>query len=168
VVSQSSSLCRIHLYCGDSNRKDTDSSCSYSIQRGMEVYRNKLILYGAGDIINDYEGFENRGEERYITMGGVFVVDLATPTGDFEQLRLVPMYMNQLRLERFTKDSLLWRPNENRYEKNPNKSREFCAFINQLSKTDAGSADRALLLEHYDTDSQIPGGPILRSKRYSL
>lgn len=138
------------------------------MQRGMEVYHNKLILYGAGDIINDYEGFENRGEERYITMGGVFVVDLATETGNFEQLRLVPMYMNQLRLERFTKDSVLWRPNENRYEKNPNKSREFCTFINELSKTDAGSEDHALILEHCDADSQILGGPILRSKRYSL
>lgn len=125
-------------------------------------------LHLSGDIINDYEGFENRGEERYITMGGVFVVDLDTETADFEQLRLVPMYMNQLRLERFTKDSLLWRPNEKRYEKNPNKSKEFCTFINDLSKTDAGSGNHALLLEHIDADTQIPGGPVLRSKRYSL
>jgi len=131
----------------------------------MEVYHDKLILYGAGDIINDYEGFENRGEERYITMGGVFVIDLNASTGDFEELRLVPMYMNQLRLERFTKDSLLWKPNENRYEKNPNKSKDFCAFINELSRNDAGSQGQALILEHCDADSQIPGGPILRSKQ---
>jgi poly-gamma-glutamate synthesis protein (capsule biosynthesis protein) len=38
--------------------------------RGMEVYKGKLILYGTGDIINDYEGFENPGEEKYNLPGG--------------------------------------------------------------------------------------------------
>jgi len=132
----------------------------------MEVYHDKLILYGAGDIINDYEGFENPGEERYITMGAVFVVDIAAD-GAFQQLRVVPTFMNELRLVRFVKDSHIWRPNERRYENNTKKSVEFCNFINKLSKIDASTDDRALLLEHYDSDDQIPGGPVLRSKVYN-
>jgi hypothetical protein len=98
-----------------------------------------------------------------MTIGGVFVVDMAS-TGAFQQLRIVPMFMNTLRLERFTTDSMIWKPNEKRYERNPNKSKEFCQFINGLSKIDAGTEDRALLLEHYDTDRQIPGGPVMRTK----
>eukprot|EP00957_Ditylum_brightwellii_P116795 8908195-Ditylum_brightwellii.AAC.1 len=43
--------------------------------RGMEVYKGKLILYGTGDIINDYEGFENRGEDKYNRLGGIFIAD---------------------------------------------------------------------------------------------
>jgi hypothetical protein len=66
----------------------------------------------------------------------VFVADLAS-TGDFQELRVVPMIMNQLRLERYTPSSVLWKPNQGRYE-----------FINKLSKIDAGSEDRALLLRH--------------------
>ena len=52
--------------------------------RGIERYKQKLILYGAGDIINDYEGFENPGEERYVKLGGIFVVDL-TESGELRQ-----------------------------------------------------------------------------------
>ena len=31
--------------------------------RGIEVYRNKVILYGCGDLINDYEGIESDQDE---------------------------------------------------------------------------------------------------------
>lgn len=131
--------------------------------RGMEVYKNKLILYGTGDIINDYEGFENPGEERYNRLGGIYVVDLDLESGDFEQLRVVPMYMNRLRLDRFTPSSRIWQPNRRVLVHNPSKSVEFCDFINKLSVVDAGGRENALLLEHVDSDPQIPGGPILKS-----
>ena len=51
--------------------------------RGMEVYKGKLILYGTGDIINDYEGFENRGEENYNRLGGIYLVDIDAKSSDF-------------------------------------------------------------------------------------
>lgn len=142
--------------------------------RGIELYNGKLILYGTGDLINDYEGFENLGEERYITLGGIFVADLDADSGFFRQLRVVPMYMNRLRLERYKKSSGLWRPNEKRLEVNSAKTEEFCRFINSLSRNDSRSGvsgsskdHGALLLEHFDSDSEIPGGPILKSKLYS-
>jgi len=73
------------------------------------------------------------------------------------------MYMNRLRLDRFTPDSRIWRPRRQMLEHNPSNSKEFCDFINKLSLLDAGGRKNALLLEHFASDPQIPGGPILRS-----
>jgi poly-gamma-glutamate capsule biosynthesis protein CapA/YwtB (metallophosphatase superfamily) len=131
--------------------------------RGMEVYKDKLILYGAGDIINDYEGFENRGEERYNRLGGIYVVDIEASSAKFKQLRIVPMYMNRLRLERFTTSSSIWRPYQRRLEQNPNNNKDFCDFLNELSLLDAGGRKNALLMEHRESDPQLPGGPVLTS-----
>ena len=124
-----------------------------------------LSLYGTGDIINDYEGFENAGEERYVRLGGIYLADINRVSGEFEELRVVPMYMNRLRLERFTSSSRIWQPNRRILQHDPNKSKEFCEFINELSLLDAGGQENALMLEHVESDSQIPGGPILRSYR---
>jgi hypothetical protein len=129
----------------------------------LELYHGKLILYGAGDIINDYEGFQNPGEELYNTLGGIFVVDLL-PSGDLYQLRIIPTVMNQLRLERVTPETKIWRPNQRNYEINSNQYVEYCNFINHLSALDAGSAGTPLLLHHVISDDEIPGGPILKSQ----
>jgi hypothetical protein len=95
----------------------------------MEVYKNQLILYGTGDIIYDYEGFENPGEERYDQLGGIYIVDVNATSGELLQLKIVPMFMNRLRLERrFTFSSNVWTPYKRYLEKNPNKSKEFCDF----------------------------------------
>ena len=135
--------------------------------RGMEVYKSKLILYGTGDIINDYEGFENRGEEKYNRLGGIYIADFDQTTGNFSQLRIVPMFMNRLRLERYKKGSKVWRPNERRLLIDRERSIDMAAFINRLSELDAGGKDNALTVEHLDEDSTIPGGPILISKYVS-
>ena len=133
--------------------------------RGMELYKGKLILYGTGDIVNDYEGFENKGEEKYNRLGAIYVVDLETSTGRLRELRLVPMYMNRLRLERYARDnSDIWKPQERGTKHLPNLSEDLRDFLNSLSKFDAGSAEASLLLEHCDDDPQIPGGPILIAK----
>lgn len=120
-------------------------------------------LYGTGDIINDYEGFENPGEEIYNRLGGIYIVDLDPSSGKFQQLRVVPMYMNRLRLDRFTTDSRIWKPRRRVLEHNPNESVEFRDFVNKLSLMEAGGRKTALLLEHCESDPQVPGGPILKS-----
>ena len=130
--------------------------------RGMEVYHSKLILYGAGDIINDYEGFENAGEERYNRLGGIFLVDVDPTNGDFQELRIIPMRMNRLRLERFVPSSKIWQPRQRRLLHNPQYIDEFCEFVNGLSKVDAGSTN-ALIMKTVVSDPQVPGGPILKS-----
>lgn len=62
---------------------------------GIEVHNGRLILYGCGDLINDYEGI--RGHEEYRPdLRVLFVADL-DPSGELEALELIPM-----RSERFS------------------------------------------------------------------
>ena len=74
---------------------------------GIEVYRGRLILYGCGDLINDYEG---------ITGHEVFRDDLALlyfPTlcaadGRLERLVMVPLQRRHFRLNRAPSDEAEW------------------------------------------------------------
>ena len=134
--------------------------------RGMEIYKDKLILYGTGDIVNDYEGFENIGEEKYNRLGALYVVDLNAINGDLRQLRIVPMYMDRLQLKRYSPPCHIWHPNARMLVKSFDKARDFGSFLNQLSSSDAGSSKNALEVEYVESDSQIPGGPILRTTKF--
>lgn len=137
--------------------------------RGMEVYKGKLILYGTGDLINDYEGFENRGEEKYNQLGGIYIVDMDASSGNFSELRLVPMYMNRLRLERYRKGSKMWSPRDQRLVIDQMKGKDLATCLNDFSEIDAGSKKSALVVEYIDeNNSSIPGGPVLISKRYAF
>ncbi|MDX5482751.1 MAG: CapA family protein [Hymenobacteraceae bacterium] len=67
--------------------------------RGLEVYKDKLILYGAGDFINDYEGIS--GHEQYrddLTLMYFPTIDPAT--GRLISVKLVPMQIRNFRLNR--------------------------------------------------------------------
>ena len=65
--------------------------------RPIEVYRDKLILYGCGDFINDYEGItgydEYRGDLRLL-----YFASVEPDTGRLVGLRMVPMQAQQMRL----------------------------------------------------------------------
>ena len=65
--------------------------------RAIEVHRDRLILYGCGDLINDYEGIGGheayRGDLRLL-----YLVDLDRRTGVLRDLRLVPLQAHRLRL----------------------------------------------------------------------
>ena len=63
--------------------------------KGIEVHREKLILYGCGDFLNDYEGIRGHGEYR-----GDLVV-MYCPTIDPVDGRLLTLDMIPLRLRRF-------------------------------------------------------------------
>lgn len=133
--------------------------------RGMEVYHGKLIMYGTGDLINDYEGFENPGEEKYNRLGGIYVADFDAKNGDFEELRVIPMFMNRLQLERCLPTSKLWKPNQGELKNSPTLTQDMCRFANEMSELDAGGRSAALLMKHVDSDPVIPGGPILVSTK---
>ena len=64
--------------------------------RPVEVYRDRLVLYGCGDLINDYEGIG--GDERF--RGDLRLLYLARldPAGRLEELRMVPLQSQQMRL----------------------------------------------------------------------
>lgn len=74
---------------------------------GMEVYKNKLIIYGAGDFINDYEGIS--GHEKYRgELSLMYFPELDTYTGDLVKLEMVPMQIRKLSLHRASKKDAAW------------------------------------------------------------
>ena len=79
---------------------------SHHVQ-GIEVYRGKLILYGCGDLLSDYEGIGNEEEFRS-DLGLHYFVRLDTNTGQLAGLELVPMQTRKFRLERAAKDDAAW------------------------------------------------------------
>ena len=67
--------------------------------RPIEVYRGKLILYGCGDLINDYEGIT--GYEKYRDdLRLLYFASVAPDTGELVDLRMVPMQARSMRLRR--------------------------------------------------------------------
>jgi poly-gamma-glutamate synthesis protein (capsule biosynthesis protein) len=65
--------------------------------RGIEVYKNKAILYGCGDFLNDYEGIS--GHEAYRgELGFMYFIDMDARTGNLLKLELVPTRIKNLRV----------------------------------------------------------------------
>ena len=67
--------------------------------KGLEVYRDKLILYGCGDFLNDYEGITGHGEYRP-ELSLMYFPTVDPATGDLRSLEAVPMRIRRFRLER--------------------------------------------------------------------
>jgi poly-gamma-glutamate synthesis protein (capsule biosynthesis protein) len=65
--------------------------------RPIEVYRGKLILYGCGDFIDDYEGITGYQEYRD-DLRLAFFASLRCGTGELAELRMVPLQARKLRL----------------------------------------------------------------------
>jgi poly-gamma-glutamate synthesis protein (capsule biosynthesis protein) len=66
--------------------------------KGIEVYKGKLILYGSGDFLNDYEGIA----------GLMYFVSVNSFTGELVHLHMTPTRIQNLRVNRATKDDVLW------------------------------------------------------------
>ncbi len=65
--------------------------------KGMEVYKRKLILYGCGDLLTDYEGI--RGHEAYRPdLSFLYFPTLSASNGDLLALELVPTRVLRFRL----------------------------------------------------------------------
>lgn len=65
--------------------------------RPIEVYRGKLILYGCGDLVDDYEGISGHAEYRD-DLRLLYLASLDPDTGALAQLRMVPLQARRLRL----------------------------------------------------------------------
>jgi poly-gamma-glutamate synthesis protein (capsule biosynthesis protein) len=75
--------------------------------KGIEVYRNRLILYGCGDFLNDYEGI--RGYEEYRSnLHLMYFADLDAASADLIGLEIVPLQMRNFRLVRPTPADVDW------------------------------------------------------------
>jgi len=74
--------------------------------RPVEVYRDRLVLYGCGDLINDYEGIA--GEERFRGDLRLLYVARLDPAGVLDELQMVPLQSRQMRLRLATAEDARW------------------------------------------------------------
>jgi len=75
--------------------------------RGIEVYKNKLIIYGAGDFINDYEGIS--GHDKYrddLTLMYFPKIDISS--GDLISMKMIPMQIKNLHLNHVSDSDASW------------------------------------------------------------
>lgn len=75
--------------------------------RPIEVYRGKLILYGCGDLINDYEGiggYEQFRDDLRLCYFASFQPDTAA----LAELRIVPLQAHRLRLRYASNQDAAW------------------------------------------------------------
>jgi poly-gamma-glutamate capsule biosynthesis protein CapA/YwtB (metallophosphatase superfamily) len=72
---------------------------------GIEIYHDRLILYGCGDLVNDYEGIGGHDETR----PDLSILYLATHThAGLKELEMIPMRRHRFRLERSERDDVTW------------------------------------------------------------
>jgi poly-gamma-glutamate capsule biosynthesis protein CapA/YwtB (metallophosphatase superfamily) len=75
--------------------------------KAIEVFKGRLILYGCGDLLTDYEGIS--GYERFRgVLALMYLVDVNPESGQLVSVRLVPMHMRRFRLERVPASDSKW------------------------------------------------------------
>lgn len=75
--------------------------------RGIEVYRDRPILYGCGDFLNDYEGIG--GYERFRSdLALMYAISMDSATGMLSRLQLFPFQMRRFRLHAITAEDTAW------------------------------------------------------------
>jgi len=75
--------------------------------KGVEVYRGKLVLYGCGDLLNDYEGID--GYEHYRAgLGLMYFPSLEAATGRLKRLSMLPTVIRNLRINRAPPEDARW------------------------------------------------------------
>jgi poly-gamma-glutamate capsule biosynthesis protein CapA/YwtB (metallophosphatase superfamily) len=75
--------------------------------KAIEIYRNKLILYGCGDFLNDYEGI--RGYEEFRDdLGLMYFPSLNPATGELVGLKMIPTRIRNLRVNLAARENAMW------------------------------------------------------------
>ena len=75
--------------------------------KGIEVYRGKLILYGCGDFIDDYEGISGYEEFRD-DLVLMYFPKVRIEDGTLISLEMVPMQIRKMRLNRASRADEEW------------------------------------------------------------
>lgn len=75
--------------------------------KAIELYEGKLILYGCGDFINDYEGIG--GYEQFRSdLALMYLPEVEASTGRLERLSIVALQRNRFRLVRARHQDITW------------------------------------------------------------
>jgi poly-gamma-glutamate capsule biosynthesis protein CapA/YwtB (metallophosphatase superfamily) len=75
--------------------------------KAIELYRNRLILYGCGDFLNDYEGISGYEEFRG-DLALMYLTDVDATNGEVRALDLAPFQMRRFQLVRALRDDVEW------------------------------------------------------------
>jgi poly-gamma-glutamate synthesis protein (capsule biosynthesis protein) len=75
--------------------------------KGVEVYRDRPILYGCGDLLSDYEGISGhetfRGE-----LGLMYFLSVDPATGRLQRFEMTPTRLQKLRINRALRAEVQW------------------------------------------------------------
>jgi poly-gamma-glutamate capsule biosynthesis protein CapA/YwtB (metallophosphatase superfamily) len=74
---------------------------------GMELYREKLIIYGCGDFLTDYEGISGHSQYRG-DLGLMYFAHVEPRDGRLRELRLIPMRVRKFQVTRAKGADLRW------------------------------------------------------------
>ena len=75
--------------------------------RPLEVHRGHPILYGCGDLVNDYEGIRGHGGYRP-WLAPLYLVSLDPERMTLVDARIVPFHRSRMSLERASTDDAAW------------------------------------------------------------
>jgi poly-gamma-glutamate synthesis protein (capsule biosynthesis protein) len=75
--------------------------------RPIESYRGKLILYGCGDLVDDYEGISGHKQYRD-DLRLLYFPRLDPASGELIELRMAPLQARQMRLHRAFEIDVRW------------------------------------------------------------
>lgn len=75
--------------------------------KGIEIYRDRLIVYGCGDFIDDYEGIQ--GHEWFRgNLGLMYFATIEPSTGRLIRLQMIPTKIERFKVNRASKSDTLW------------------------------------------------------------
>ncbi len=75
--------------------------------KAIEIYRDRLIIYGCGDLIDDYEGIPGYQAFRD-DLGLMYFATLNSFTGQLVNLQMIPTQIKRLRVQGASTVDVLW------------------------------------------------------------
>ena len=75
--------------------------------KAIEVHHGRLVLYGCGDFLNDYEGIEGYEQFRG-DLALMYFADVDAASGDLEALEMTPLRIRRLQLQRASRADVAW------------------------------------------------------------
>ncbi|MFQ6022280.1 MAG: CapA family protein [Acidiferrobacterales bacterium] len=75
--------------------------------KGIEIYRDRPIIYGCGDFLNDYEGISGYEEFRD-DLGLMYFVTVDPLTGKLFRFEMTPIQIKQFQVNRASKADAQW------------------------------------------------------------
>ncbi len=75
--------------------------------KAIEVHHDRLILYGCGDFLDDYEGIEGYEEFRG-DLAPMYFVDVDAASGDLRALEMAPLQIRRFQLQPASRADAAW------------------------------------------------------------